>query len=269
MFYSLVFFFSIFLTINSYVNPVTRSNIEDINCARVSPSLWCLHDELTKKCGFVEVCNRYNKAAKNQKVQLTVLYESLCPDCQKFISNTLYRDVYLHFGDYVDIELVPYGNAKNKNGTITCQHGEEECRINKYESCALHYIPEPLPFVYCLETELRQGTTLDKGAPKCYETLHIQPHVADQVIHCANGKYGDKMQQEDAKKTDNVWPDKHEYVPWLLFNGVSLKNAQFFVNDLPSAICEWYVGDRPPSACRGIGRGSGFRNKNLGVCLKE
>uniref|UniRef100_A0A914CN99 Gamma-interferon-inducible lysosomal thiol reductase n=1 Tax=Acrobeloides nanus TaxID=290746 RepID=A0A914CN99_9BILA len=261
--------FSIFLTIHGYFNPVNqRKNLfTDVNCARIPPSFWCSNDQLTKTCGFAEVCNRYSQASKNQKVKLTVLYESMCPDCQKFITDILYRDVYLKFGDFVEIELVPYGNAKNKNGTVTCQHGEEECRINKYESCALHYINEPVPFIYCLENQLRMGSTLDQGAPKCYETLHIQPHISDQVIHCANGKYGDKMQQEDAKKTDNIWPDKHEYVPWLVFNGVSLKNAQFFIKNLPSAICEWYVGDRPPSACRGIGN---TRRKNLNsVCMND
>uniref|UniRef100_A0A915E5K1 Uncharacterized protein n=1 Tax=Ditylenchus dipsaci TaxID=166011 RepID=A0A915E5K1_9BILA len=47
----------------------------------------------------------------------------------------------------------------------------------------------------------------------------------------------------------SVWPDEHEFVPWLLFNNVSIKSQQSLQRQLPSAICQWYVGDKRPEAC--------------------
>lgn len=89
-----------------------QSDLPPIDCAKVPPAFWCANDELTTKCGFE--CKKYNETTRNKKLQLTLLYESLCPDCQEFILGSFYRDVYLQFGDFVDFELVPYGNAKTK-----------------------------------------------------------------------------------------------------------------------------------------------------------
>ncbi|KAH7727301.1 Protein F37H8.5 [Aphelenchoides avenae] len=224
-----------------------------IDCSRVPPSLWCQNAKLTEKCGFSDICSRYRKASSGKRVQLTLLYEGLCPGCQNFIINNLYRDVYLQYGDYVDIELVPYGNAKRQNTTITCQHGDEECVINRYESCAIHFMPEPVPFIYCLESQLSRGTELQKAARKCYATFHTQPHIYDQIIHCANGDLGQKLQLAAAQRTENVWPEAHQYVPWLVFNNVSLKAEQFRQNSLSATICDFYVGDHAPEFCTGMG----------------
>lgn len=83
-----------------------------IDCSKVPPAFWCANPALTSQCGFESLCKRYSDSTKNKKLQFTLFYESLCPDCQEFLLGTFYRDVYLNFGDYVDFELVPYGNAK-------------------------------------------------------------------------------------------------------------------------------------------------------------
>uniref|UniRef100_A0AC34EYW5 Gamma-interferon-inducible lysosomal thiol reductase n=1 Tax=Panagrolaimus sp. ES5 TaxID=591445 RepID=A0AC34EYW5_9BILA len=245
----------------------SRTYIKDastVDCAKVPPTFWCASEKLTKECGFEELCERYSKATKNEKLQLTLFYESLCPDCQEFIINDFYRNVYLKFGDFIKFELVPYGNAKNEDGKIKCQHGEKECQINKYHSCVLHYMPEPIPFIVCMEARIQDGSTLDKSAEKCYYTFHVQPHVADQIIHCANGDIGDKFQQEAAKRTAQAFPDPHKHVPWVLFNNVSIESQQFLISDLPVAICEFYNGDRAPGNCQGLGSAS----RTLNGCAK-
>jgi interferon gamma-inducible protein 30 len=235
-----------------------------IDCAKVPPTFWCTNKKLTNECGFDKLCDRYSKASKNEKLQLTIYYEALCPDCQEFLTNDFYREVYLQFGDFIKFELVPYGNAKNEDGKITCQHGEKECAINKYHSCVLHYMPEPIPFIVCMEARIQDGSDLQKAAEKCYYTFHVQPHVADQVIHCANGDFGDKLQQQDAKRTAESWPDQHKHVPWLVFNNVSLESQQFLISGLPVAICELYYGDRAPGHCKGLGSNS----RTLNGCTK-
>ena len=90
----------------------TAESTAPIDCSKVPPAFWCANSDLASKCGFDTLCKRYSDSTKNKKLQFTLFYESLCPDCQEFMLGTFYRDVYLNFGDYIDFELVPYGNAK-------------------------------------------------------------------------------------------------------------------------------------------------------------
>lgn len=85
---------------------------EDVDCARVPPAIWCKSDALARRCDVQAACASFRGRSKGKRVRLTLLFEALCPDCQQFISQALYRDVFLKFGDFVDLELVPFGNAK-------------------------------------------------------------------------------------------------------------------------------------------------------------
>jgi hypothetical protein len=82
-----------------------------IYCGHLPPTLWCKNSEIGEKCGFASSCAKYRDQSLGQRLKLTVLYESLCPDSQDFITDQLYNDVYLNFAKYVDIELVAYGKA--------------------------------------------------------------------------------------------------------------------------------------------------------------
>lgn len=62
---------------------------------------------------------------------------------------------------------------------------------------------------------------------------------------------GKKLQIEAAKFTENVWPDKHDRVPWLLFNNISVNEQQYLGKDLPLVICQFYIGDKRPQFCKG------------------
>ena len=81
-------------------------------CSVIPPSLWCSNSDLISQCGFKEHCDRYSTATRNKPIQLTVLIEALCPDCQNWIIQELYPKIYKNFNGFVNIELVPYGNAK-------------------------------------------------------------------------------------------------------------------------------------------------------------
>uniref|UniRef100_A0A915E6H8 Uncharacterized protein n=1 Tax=Ditylenchus dipsaci TaxID=166011 RepID=A0A915E6H8_9BILA len=79
-------------------------------------------------------------------LRIDIAVRRFVPWLHVLIVDELYRNVYTKFQGFVNIELVPYGNARlNNNKSITCQHGEEECKINKYESCAIHFMPEAFP----------------------------------------------------------------------------------------------------------------------------
>jgi hypothetical protein len=56
--------------------------LEDQDCGRIPTSLWCKNEEIAKRCGVDAQCATYNKESADKKLQLTVLFEGLCPDCQ-------------------------------------------------------------------------------------------------------------------------------------------------------------------------------------------
>jgi interferon gamma-inducible protein 30 len=217
----------------------------------IPPSLWCDNPQIAKKCGVEDQCEEYARSFEHQKVKITLLYEALCGGCQEFIHTTLYPEIYQGLGSIVEIQLVPYGNAKNTNGTIVCQHGPTECDINKYESCAINYINgtnKAVPFIACLENEIHNGKELAYASTKCYKQERIGTNVQDKISTCHTGPLGDKLQMDAAQLTDSVWPIKHKYVPWVLVQGVSLNGVQSISKDLPLFICQWYIGPKP-AAC--------------------
>lgn len=118
--------FAVFL---GALSPLVTAN-KSVDCARVPPALWCRNAKLSSECGFTEQCERYLKASKNKPLHLTLFYESLCPYCQGFITQNLYPEVYLKYGKYVDIELVPYGNAKRIDVSVLTTYMVKKTRAN-------------------------------------------------------------------------------------------------------------------------------------------
>ncbi|WKX97518.1 hypothetical protein Q1695_013294 [Nippostrongylus brasiliensis] len=222
-------------------------------CAVIPPALWCSNDELSKECGFEEYCNRYHSTTHNQRINITVLVEALCPDCQRWIVEELYPLVYKNFADFVNIELVPYGNARMVNGSIQCQHGPEECSINRFESCLIDSVQtqdQYVPLIYCIENQLMAKTPFDKASAKCFRTLSISDDIQRLTQSCLVSRLGERLQEKAAERTANVWPDKHTHVPWVVLNGVSLANGQMMMDHLPFLICEWYNGDKKIPYCQ-------------------
>ncbi|CAJ0955602.1 unnamed protein product, partial [Mesorhabditis belari] len=223
-------------------------------CQSTPPALWCENNELAKDCGWDLACQDYKKGTYNKPILITLLYESLCPGCQNFITHQLYNQVFLKFPpSVVQIELVPYGNAKIKEGEIVCQHGEEECQINKFESCLIDSMNNDfrqyIPVIYCIESQLSNKIPFDKAQSKCFRTLNVTSDVERMTQSCLVSKLSTKLQLAAAARTDNVQPEKHFAVPWVLFNNVSLASAQDLTADLPLVICQWYKGDTKPKAC--------------------
>ncbi|ONK62663.1 uncharacterized protein A4U43_C07F6570 [Asparagus officinalis] len=96
-------------------------------------------------------------AIESSKVSVAVYYESLCPYCSNFIVNYLAKIFDAGLIDIVDLKMIPYGNAKIKpNGTISCQHGPNECLLNTIEACAISVWPELLEFQYAEQTDSLQ-----------------------------------------------------------------------------------------------------------------
>ncbi|VDM59705.1 unnamed protein product [Angiostrongylus costaricensis] len=186
----------------------------------------------------------YRLATRNKPIRLTVLMEALCPDCQLWIVEEFYPKVFKNFAEFINIEFVPFGNAKITNGTITCQHGSEECKINRFESCLIdvlqsqdHYVP----FIYCIENQLQKWTPNQLHAfvqKKSGTNVSMYRLISQwEIVSIHNNALG------------NIWPDKHTFVPWIIVNGVSLRSKQVLINNLPYLLCDWYTGDKEIPFC--------------------
>ncbi|KAL0753482.1 hypothetical protein Bca101_091150 [Brassica carinata] len=92
-------------------------------------------------------------AGESDKVKLNLYYESLCPYCQSFIADGLVKIFDSDLHTITDLKLVPFGNAHVSDKlTVTCQHGEEECKLNAIEACAIRTWPDPLILGYANQT---------------------------------------------------------------------------------------------------------------------
>ncbi|CAA7027869.1 unnamed protein product [Microthlaspi erraticum] len=153
-------------------------------------------------------------AGDSDKVKLNLYYESLCPYCQKFITEDLAKVLDSDLLTITDLKLVPFGNAEvSDNSTVTCQHGEEECKLNAIEACAISTWPDPMlhfSFIMCVE-----------GSTKDWESCVPDPTSLKAINDCYSGDLSKKLILEYANQTLSLEP-KHEYVPWVTLNGEPL-----------------------------------------------
>ncbi|XP_034488178.1 GILT-like protein 2 [Drosophila innubila] len=104
--------------------------------------------------GILECTARRHHGSENDKLPVTLYYESLCPYCMAFVTEQLSPSmVHQDRLPYTELTLVPYGNAKkNSAGNVTCQHGVNECELNAWHACILehHNISESLKLIACM-----------------------------------------------------------------------------------------------------------------------
>jgi len=199
-------------------------------------------------CLAPEVASSFPASAP--KVDVTLYYESLCPDCQLFIRQQLYP-TYQKIGDIFNLTLVPYGNAEEtKRGdkwVFQCQHGPNECLGNLIETCAISLLKNlsvSFPFVHCFEVSIERSGNPKSVAQHCAKSLGID---YAPIEACVSGPQGNELEHEMAKKTDALEP-QHEYVPWVTINGKHTEKIQREAeNNLLKLVCEYYEGTKPPA----------------------
>jgi len=182
--------------------------------------------------------------ANNEKVELSLYYEALCPYCENFILNYLYKIFDNGLISIVDLKLSPYGNAKiGSNGTIVCQHGEWECVLNTVEACAIHAWPvvsDHFPFIYCVESLTAVGKYAEWET--CFQKLNLDPKP---VTDCYNSGFGHELDLQYANEINALEPP-HTYVPWVVVDGKPIYDDYIY---FVSFICNAYKGSNVPQAC--------------------
>ncbi|XP_005107684.1 gamma-interferon-inducible lysosomal thiol reductase [Aplysia californica] len=216
----------------------------------VPSRFWCDTPELAAECGVYHQCkeHEWTQYLDAPLVDLTLYYETLCPDCQNFWKGMLYP-TYQKIGSIMNLTVVPYGNAREyKDGDhwrFDCQHGEEECLGNIIQTCAIAIVQNKsvyIPFIHCMETS---GISVKSAAEKCAKQF---PVPLGEIMNCSTSKRGNELEHQMAVKTDALKPP-HQYVPWVTLNGVHTEKIEKEAEaNLLKLICDTYQGQKP-AAC--------------------
>ncbi|KAJ0088993.1 hypothetical protein Patl1_31415 [Pistacia atlantica] len=124
-----------------------------------------------------------------QKVNLSLYYETLNPNCSNFIVQNLATVFDNDLISIINLRMVPWGNAyTNDSGkTIVCKHGPEECMLNTVEACAINVwndnLVEPA-FSFIISLNPRNKYY---GFIYCIEFLAIEGRHKDWKHICAMG----------------------------------------------------------------------------------
>lgn len=149
----------------------------------------------------------------------------------------------------MDVSLVPFGNARFRQGKLTCQHGEDECKVNSFEQCAINLYPkfaDHWPFYLCVE---QSSKSCGEGAGACV-LKHTKSCAADasldyaKIEACVDDPTESlKLQHEFADRT----PSNHKYTPWVVVDGtVSPSNGDKLLKE----VCKAYTGSKPAGCTR-------------------
>ncbi|XP_069734288.1 gamma-interferon-inducible lysosomal thiol reductase [Phaenicophaeus curvirostris] len=213
--------------------------------------LWCSSPEIAVACQAESRCANLSRPAA-APVELSLFYESLCPACRTFLAQQLFTTWLLLPSQVLNITLVPYGNAKERNVSgkwdFQCQHGPEECLGNMIEACLMHEAKDfstYFPVIFCLES----GSSVTKNLEACLQVYAPQLDK-DRIAACVQGDVGAALMHRNAQLTEALDPP-HQYVPWLVINGEHSDQVQAQAEaSLLRLICRLYQGEKP-EACGG------------------
>lgn len=211
--------------------------------------------------------------AEADKVVVKMLSESMCPNCIDFLQDEV-QPAFAAEGvlNITDFQYIPWGNSytvttecPNKVAgkydastrtcwnslcgstsapstcwdltTQICQHGTNECKGDRYETCAIAIAqgaPQRwLDFVFCFMVDHSGSLSY---VTSCAEAAGIN---TEKLESCAaeGNVAGDQLEYAMINETNNV--GAHSGVPWVLVNGKQVTSG------LLSAICNAYTGTKP------------------------
>ena len=196
------------------------------------------------------------------KVHIDLYYESQCPGCRELITGS-FSEAYQTSGflQMAEMTYVPYGNAQeveeddDQEYHFDCQHGPSECRYNTIEVCALAKIPGPtqqFDFLQCIEHhDANRAAAQDYAAVTrdCAHRTHVDAAVLTTLQDCVTSSEGNALDHDMAVKTQALDPP-HQYVPYLVVNGVHDETSQTAITDsLFRYVCAVYTGPHKSSEC--------------------
>ncbi|XP_010529036.1 PREDICTED: gamma-interferon-inducible lysosomal thiol reductase-like [Tarenaya hassleriana] len=180
-------------------------------------------------------------SSEDDKVNLNLYYESLCPYCQSFIAESLVKVFSTDLYTITNLRLVPFGNAKIVSSNVVCQHGEDECYLNAIEACAIHIWPdqkEHFSFIRCVESSPKVGDDPTAAWKACADKFGGSQQIQD----CHDSGLSSQLILGYANETNSLKPP-HEYVPWVTVNNTPL---YYDMENFVSQVCKAYKGTEIP-----------------------
>lgn len=198
-----------------------------------------------------------------KRVNVTLYGESLCPDCRHMVLEVIAPMLEKGLGDVMDLRYVAYGNVRegksDGEGTkgIKCQHGAQECLMNKYINCAQEdgvgnsNAAVWFPYVACLADDLAPLRSSEEYGDRSRECASQAGLSASQLQECAEGAHGEALERRAGEETDGLVPE-HNFVPWMLVNGAALGSDY---DNLDRFVCVGSgSGGNMPAACSELRR---------------
>ncbi|KAM3967571.1 gamma-interferon-inducible-lysosomal thiol reductase-like [Aphomia sociella] len=184
------------------------------------------------------------KYLDEEKVNVSVYYETLCSNC-KFFDNYRFKEVVKKLTPYLNIRTYPYGKAKTTrtdDGKLIfkCQHGPKECYGNKLHACALDIINNAtaaLLFNICMTDPADDNGSNDPAADACGKKMSIN---SSPIKECAKSDKGDELLEYYSKESEKV---HYNFVPYVLINRKIWKDTYFL-----KEVCEAFT--TPPEPCQ-------------------
>ncbi|CAI0474819.1 unnamed protein product [Linum tenue] len=192
--------------------------------------------------------NQSSFAPSDQKVNLSVYYESLCPACAQFIVQNLLTIFNNGLIDIVNLRLIPWGNARfiGMNNTIICQNGHEECQLNTVQACSidiLHDVDKSYALISCMELFVIEGK--HNSWHECFESLGLSDQ---RIVDCYNSANGTKLDVLLSQETSSLVPPP-TFVPWIVVNKLSIGKDY---GNFTVYVCNEYKGQPAPAACNSL-----------------
>ncbi|XP_032296839.1 gamma-interferon-inducible lysosomal thiol reductase, partial [Coturnix japonica] len=203
--------------------------------------LWCSSREITTVCQAENYCANLSHPTA-APVQVSLYYESMCQGCRIFLTHQLFSTWLLLPDGVLNITLVPYGNAQEKNVSgkwqFQCQHGSEECLGNMLQACLMHEAQDfntYFPIIFCMES----GSSATKNLEACLQ-VYAPKLDAGRITACVQGELGAALMHRNAQLTDALDPP-HQYVPWVVVNGKHTEELQAQAqSSLLRLVCQLY-----------------------------
>lgn len=193
--------------------------------------------------------------AENEPINLTLFYETLCPDTQKFVLDELVPTYKSALQSKLILKLVPFGNAKfvadgNGHTNVECQHGKEECYGNRVQACFIvKYSPtisQSLDYVKCM-FEKEDWKSTSNTSVKCANELSLNWTAIKQ---CTDSDEGEKLIEVFGNQTQSLVP-KVNWIPWITINGQHDDKMRFeALFGLKTYLCSNHFNNQTLDACK-------------------
>ncbi|KAF4651134.1 Lysosomal thiol, partial [Perkinsus chesapeaki] len=123
-----------------------------------------------------------------------------------------------YIDEHINLNLVPFGNAGYDPTTkvYTCQHGPQECKINRFQGCIIKYSGGD-------QRQVFNAIYKEEYAIKHMKRNWMNDSIADlphpdAVWNCMNSQKSWDVVEEFANETHSLQPP-HGWTPWPTING--------------------------------------------------